>query len=57
MNQNERAQIVEAFAELSAALIQAIPSDDEIIIGHVKNAQFTLRRLLYGTREATLAKA
>jgi hypothetical protein len=36
-------RIEEAFAHLAGALMQAIPKDDQIIIGHVRDAHDLLR--------------
>lgn len=36
-------RIEEAFAHLAGALTQSIPSDDQIIIGHMRDAHDLLR--------------
>jgi hypothetical protein len=36
-------RIEEAFAHLAGALMQAIPKDDQIIIGHMRDAHDLLR--------------
>ena len=41
-NKNASANIEEAAAHLYAALAQSAPSDDEIIIGHIRNALILL---------------
>jgi hypothetical protein len=40
-----REEILGALSELDCALLQVLPSDDQIIVGHMRNAAETLRKL------------
>lgn len=54
MTDAEKLQLADARDHLGAALIQSIPSDDQMIIGHVRDAHGILETLLRRmTREGT----
>ena len=46
MTDAERKIILDAWAHLACALSQSIPSDDPIIIGHMRDAATILQTLL-----------
>jgi len=45
-----RELILEIHGHLGAAIIQSLPSDDQIIMGHVREAYAMLRTILEGTK-------
>lgn len=48
MSDAERKIILDAWSHLAGALSQSIPSDDQIIIGHMRDAEELLKSLLWG---------
>lgn len=48
-------RIEEAFAHLAGALMQAIPSDDQIIIGHMRDAHDLLQAELRERRALAIS--
>lgn len=49
-------RIEEAFAHLAGALMQTIPSDDQIIIGHMRDAHDLLQVELRERRALSLSR-
>jgi hypothetical protein len=47
-------RIEEAFGHLAGALMQAIPSDDQIIIGHMRDAHNLLQAELRDRRKVSV---
>jgi hypothetical protein len=50
-NARLRASILEAYGEVGAAAMQSLDSDDQIIMGHVRDAARILRSALAGRKE------
>lgn len=51
MSKPERAFILEASSHLGAALSQVLPSDDQVIVGHMRSAHALLVGLLNAVPE------
>jgi hypothetical protein len=47
MTQEERDEILQAIGHLGAAITQTLPSDDQIIAEHVRDAHKILKQVLY----------